>query len=88
MDTHREMASRLRPTKPDCNQELRPGSLEIGLHQYFGLPATNDRISTVFVRDHRVVGLDCSEAIHYTYDPAEAKSQGMSAWVAGGKFPW
>ncbi len=70
-------------TKPDFNQELRPGPLEIGFHEYFGIPATNDRIPTVFVRDHRVLGLDASDPIHYSFDKDEAKSQGMSPWAAG-----
>lgn len=70
-------------TKPDFNQELRPGPLEIGFHEYFGIPATNDRIPTVFVRDHRVLGLDPNDPISYSYEAAEAKSQGMSPWAAG-----
>jgi len=70
-------------TKPDFNQELRPGPLETGFHEFFGIPATNDRIPTVFVRDHRVLGLDASDPIHYSFDQAEAKSQGMSPWAAG-----
>lgn len=70
-------------TKPDFNGELRPGPLEVGFDEYFGLPATNDRIPTVFVRDHRVVGLDPADPITYSYDAAEAKSQGMTAWAAG-----
>jgi arylsulfatase A-like enzyme len=72
-------------TKPDFNQELRPGPLEIGFHEFFGIPATNDRIPTVFVRDYRVVGLDASDPIHYSFDKDEAKSQGMSPWAAGRK---
>ncbi|GEP42400.1 sulfatase family protein [Brevifollis gellanilyticus] len=70
-------------TKPDFNQELRPGPLETGFDEYFGLPATNDRIPVVFVRDHRVVGLDPADPIRYSYDAAEAKAQGMSPWAAG-----
>jgi len=70
-------------TKPDFNQELRPGPLEIGFHEYFGIPATNDRIPTVFVRDHRVQALDPKDPIAYSYDEAEAKRAGMSAWAAG-----
>ena len=70
-------------TKPDYNQELRPGPLEIGFHEYFGIPATNDRIPTVFVRDHRVLGLDANDPLTYSFDAAEAKSRGLSAWAAG-----
>ncbi len=84
-------------SKPDYNEELKPGPLEIGFHEYFGLPATNDRIPTVFVRNHHVVGLDPDDPIRYSYDEAEAKKQGMSpfaagrnriGWAKGGKAAW
>jgi arylsulfatase A-like enzyme len=84
-------------TRPNYNQELRPGPLEIGFHEFFGLPATNDRIPTVFVRDHRVQGLDASDPLRYSYNEAEAKKQGMTkmaagrnriGWAKGGKSAW
>jgi arylsulfatase A-like enzyme len=83
--------------KPDYNGELRPGPLEVGFDEYFGIPATNDRIPTVFVRDHRVVGLDPADPIQISYDKEEAKSQGLSSfaagrqrigWGKGGKSAW
>jgi arylsulfatase A-like enzyme len=70
-------------TKPDYNGELRPGPLEIGFDEYFGIPATNDRIPTVFVRDHRVVGLDPADPIQVSYDKEEAEREGLSSWAAG-----
>jgi arylsulfatase A-like enzyme len=70
-------------TKPDYNQELRPGPLEVGFDEFFGIPATNDRIPTVFVRNYRVLGLDPSDPIQYSFKEAEAKSAGMSPWAAG-----
>jgi arylsulfatase A-like enzyme len=70
-------------TKPDYNGELRPGPLEIGFDEYFGIPATNDRIPTVFVRDHRVVDLDPADPIQVSYDKAEAEREGLSSWAAG-----
>lgn len=84
-------------TSPDYNGELRPGPLEIGFHQFFGIPATNDRIPTVFVRDHRVVGLDPSDPIHVSYDKAVATKDGLTmfaagrnriGWGKGGKSAW
>jgi len=69
--------------KPDYNGELRPGPLETGFDEFFGIPATNDRIPTVFVRDHRVVGLDPADPIRVSYDKDEAKSEGLSSWAAG-----
>lgn len=70
-------------TKPDYNGELRPGPLEIGFDEFFGIPATNDRLPTVFVRDHRVVGLDPSDPIEVSYDKDESERQGLSSWAAG-----
>ncbi len=84
-------------TSPDYNGELRPGPLEIGFHEFFGIPATNDRIPTVFVRDHRVVGLDPSDPIDVSYDKDEAQKEGLSmfaagrnriGWGKGGKSAW
>lgn len=69
--------------KPDYNSELRPGPLETGFDEFFGIPATNDRIPTVFVRNHRVVGLDPADPIRVTYDKNEAKKEGLSSWSAG-----
>ena len=54
-----------------------------GFDEYFGIPATNDRLPTVFVRDYRVVGLDPADPIRYSYNAAEAKAQGLSPWAAG-----
>jgi arylsulfatase A-like enzyme len=70
-------------SKPDFNAELRPGPLEIGFHEYFGLPATNDRIPTVLIRNHKVIGLDPNDPIEYTYNKEEAKERGLSPFAAG-----
>ncbi len=70
-------------SKPDFNAEVLPGPLEVGFHEYFGIPATNDRIPTVFMRGHRVLGLDPNDPIQYSYNEPEAKSLGLSPWAAG-----
>jgi arylsulfatase A-like enzyme len=84
-------------SKPDFNAELRPGPLEIGFHEYFGLPATNDRIPTVLIRDHKVIGLDPADPIEYSYKKEEAEERGLSpfaagrnriGWAKGGKSAW
>lgn len=81
-------------SKPDYNQDLSPGPLEIGFDEFFGFPATNDRIPTVFVRDHRVVNLDPNDPIEYTYQapagsnsPLKKFASGGSriGWISGGK---
>jgi arylsulfatase A-like enzyme len=83
--------------RPNYNKELRPGPLEVGFNEYFGFPATNDRIPTVFVRGHQVQNLDPADPIRYTYNEAEAKRQGMTkmsagrnriGWTKGGKSAW
>lgn len=68
---------------PDYNGKLAPGPLEIGFDTFFGFPATNDRMPTVYVRDHGVVGLDPADPIRCTFDAATAKREGLSAWSAG-----
>ncbi len=80
--------------KPDYNKDLTPGPLEVGFDEFFGFPATNDRIPTVFVRDRRVIDLDPADPIDYTYvqptdpnSPLKRYSSGGTriGWVAGGK---
>lgn len=83
--------------KPDYNEELSPGPLEVGFDEFFGFPATNDRMPPVFVRGHRVVNLATNDPIRYSYNEAEAKAQNLShaaagrqriGWMSGGKAAW
>ncbi len=53
---------------PKWNGELKPGPLEIGFNYSFLLPATLDRVPTVFVEDHKVVNLDPKDSIVVNYD--------------------
>jgi len=83
-------------SKPDYNQDLKPGPLEIGFDEFFGIPATNDRVPTVFVRNHRVVGLDPQDPIAYTFQnpgkdsPMKNYAAGRQriGWISGGKAAW
>jgi arylsulfatase A-like enzyme len=84
-------------TKPDYNKELTPGPLDTGFDEYFGFPATNDRMPTVFIRDRKVLNLDPADPIRCTYDAAEAKREGLGkfaagreriGWMSGGKSAW
>ncbi|SFU17566.1 Arylsulfatase A [Algoriphagus locisalis] len=52
---------------PDWNGELNPGPLEIGFDYSFIIPATGDRVPTVFVEDHHIVGLDLADPIEVNY---------------------
>lgn len=51
----------------DYNGEIRPGPLEIGFDTCFIIPATGDRTPCVYVKDHRVVGLDPADPITLDY---------------------
>lgn len=53
--------------KPDWNAEVKPGPMEIGFDYSFLIPATPDRVPTVFVEGHKVVNLDHSDPIAIDY---------------------
>ena len=52
---------------PDWNGDIRPGPLEIGFDSSFIMAATGDRVPTVYVENHRVVGLDPKDPITVSY---------------------
>ncbi|HWE37392.1 MAG TPA: arylsulfatase [Isosphaeraceae bacterium] len=52
----------------DWNGEITPGPLEVGFDESFIMAATGDRVPCVFVRGHRVVGLDPADPIEVRYD--------------------
>jgi arylsulfatase A-like enzyme len=49
------------------NGEIKPGPLETGFDYSFIIPATGDRVPTVYVENHRVAGLDASDPIQVSY---------------------
>jgi arylsulfatase A-like enzyme len=49
------------------NGAIKPGPLEIGFNYAFLIPATGDRVPTVFVENHRVVNLDPADPIQVSY---------------------
>lgn len=51
--------------KPDWNADLKPGPLECGFDHYFGIPVVNSHPPFVWVKDHRVVGLDPADPLKY-----------------------
>ncbi len=53
---------------PDWNGELKPGPLEVGFDYSFIIPATLDRVPTVFVKGHHVVNLDPEDPVAINYD--------------------
>ncbi len=55
---------------PDWNGALAPGPREIGFADSFIMPATGDRVPTVYVENGRVVGLEPADPIRVSYgDP-------------------
>ncbi len=54
--------------KLDWNAEIAPGPLELGFDESFIMAATGDRVPCVYIRDHRVVGLDPASPIEVRYD--------------------
>ncbi|MDB5121611.1 MAG: Steryl-sulfatase [Sphingobacteriales bacterium] len=54
--------------KPDWNAEVKPGPREIGFDYSFLIPATPDRVPTVFVENDKVVNLDLKDPISINYD--------------------
>jgi arylsulfatase A-like enzyme len=51
----------------DWNTRIRPGPEEIGFNYSFLLPATGDRVPTVYVENGHVVGLDPADPIKVSY---------------------
>ena len=54
--------------KPDWNKDVKPGPSEIGFDYSFLIPATADRVPTVFVENAKVVGLRTDDPIEVNYE--------------------
>jgi arylsulfatase A-like enzyme len=52
----------------DWNKEVKPGPLELGFDYSFLMPATGDRVPTVYLENHHVVNLDSNEPITVSYE--------------------
>ena len=52
---------------PDWNDEIKPGPRELGFDYSFIMAATGDRVPTVYVENHRIVGLDPKDPIRVSY---------------------
>ncbi|MEO0572742.1 MAG: arylsulfatase [Bacteroidota bacterium] len=51
----------------DWNGKIAPGPLEIGFDYCFVMASTNDRVPSVYVENHHVVGLDPNDPIQVSY---------------------
>ncbi|HVK04291.1 MAG TPA: arylsulfatase, partial [Armatimonadaceae bacterium] len=54
----------------DWNRPIAPGPREVGFDYSFIMAATGDRVPTVYVENHRVVGLDPKDPITVRYGDA------------------
>jgi len=54
-------------TKVDFNGTISPGPLEVGFEYCHIIPATVDRVPSVWIEDHKVVGLDPADPIVVSY---------------------
>jgi arylsulfatase A-like enzyme len=54
-------------TPVDFNGEIKPGPLEVGFDSAYFIPATVDRVPTVFIDNHRVAGLDPADPLRVSY---------------------
>ncbi|MFW5835445.1 MAG: sulfatase family protein [bacterium] len=52
---------------PDWNGRITPGPLEIGFDYSWLIPATNDRVPTVYVENHHVPNLDPDDPIKVSF---------------------
>lgn len=66
---------------PDWNGAIAPGPREIGFSDSFIMPATGDRVPTVYVENGRVVGLDPADPIRVSY------SHPLGEWPTGSANP-
>ncbi len=49
------------------NEAVKPGPLEIGFDYSFIIPATNDRVPSVYLENHHVVGLDPNNPLEIAF---------------------
>ncbi|WAJ72037.1 arylsulfatase (plasmid) [Catenovulum adriaticum] len=52
----------------DWNKPVKPGPIELGFDYSFLIPATGDRVPTVYLENHDVVGLDPNDPIEVSYE--------------------
>ena len=60
----------------DWNTAVKPGPLEIGFDSSYLIPATNDRVPSVYLNGHHVVNLDKADPISVSFKgPLSGKSK-------------
>uniref|UniRef100_A0A2B4RCG3 Cys-Gly metallodipeptidase dug1 n=1 Tax=Stylophora pistillata TaxID=50429 RepID=A0A2B4RCG3_STYPI len=51
----------------DWNGDIKPGPMEIGFDENFIMASTNDRVPSVYVKNHRVYGLSKTDSLFVSY---------------------
>lgn len=51
----------------DWNKEIKPGPLEIGFDYSYVMASTNDRVPSVYVKNHKVDDLDVNDPLYVNY---------------------
>jgi arylsulfatase A len=69
----------------DWNGDVKPGPLEVGFKSSFLLPSTNDRVPSVYLRNHRVVNLDPNDPLFVGKSKKEVDRPGSTAYPDGKK---
>lgn len=66
---------------PDWNRKITPGPLEVGFDYSYIIPATGDRVPSVFVENHHIVNLDPNDPISVNY------KEKIGDWPTGKENP-
>jgi len=69
--------------KTNWNGDVKPGPIELGFDYSFLLPSTNDRVPSVYLRNHRVVNLNPHDPLFVGTSPAAVNRPGSTAYPDG-----
>lgn len=72
----------------DWNTAIKPGPLEIGFDYSFLLPATGDRVPTVYVENHEVIGLEADDPITVSYGAEKIGDRPTGVEQPEGRKQW
>ena len=70
--------------KINWNEDIKPGPLEIGFDYSFLIPSTGDRVPSVYLENHRVVGLEEGDSLMITFtdDASEPNPYGNPTGIS------
>jgi arylsulfatase A-like enzyme len=71
----------------DWNELIEPGPLDLGFDYCFLLPATNDRVPCVYVKNRQVVNLDPDDPITVSYGKPVSRDAPGTAYPDGRTTP-